>query len=56
MWRCSLGVSQVANFIGAASSKEIVFTRNASEAVNLVANSWGNHNLQPGDEVRHVLE
>ena len=43
---------QVAGFIGAASAKEIVFTRNASEAINLVAHAWGTHNLKPGDEVR----
>lgn len=29
-----------------------MFTRNASEAVNLVAHAWGTANLKPGDEVR----
>ena len=40
-----------AAFVGAASSREIVFTRNASEAINLVARSWGDANLREGDEV-----
>ena len=42
---------KVANFINAASREEIVYTRNASEAINLVAYSWGLANLQPGDEI-----
>ncbi|TVQ57309.1 MAG: aminotransferase class V-fold PLP-dependent enzyme, partial [Spirulina sp. DLM2.Bin59] len=42
---------KVAAFIGAASRNEIVFTRNASEAINLVAYSWGMTTLQPGDEI-----
>ncbi|MFB8792407.1 MAG: SufS family cysteine desulfurase [Potamolinea sp.] len=42
---------KVANFINAASRQEIVFTRNASEAINLVAYSWGLNTLQPGDEI-----
>ncbi len=42
---------KVAAFIGAASDREIVFTRNASEAINLVARSWGDANLREGDEV-----
>jgi cysteine desulfurase/selenocysteine lyase len=42
---------KVAAFIGAASPREIVFTRNASEAINLVARSWGEANLKPGDEI-----
>jgi cysteine desulfurase/selenocysteine lyase len=41
----------VASFVGAVSSREIVFTRNASEAINLVARTWGEANLRPGDEV-----
>lgn len=41
----------VAAFFGAARSHEIVFTRNATESVNLVAASWGGANLKPGDEV-----
>jgi cysteine desulfurase/selenocysteine lyase len=43
--------AKTATFIGAASPNEIVFTRNASEAINLVARSWGEANLRPGDEV-----
>ena len=43
--------SQVVTFINADTWREIVFTRNASEAVNLVANAWGTANLKPGDEV-----
>jgi cysteine desulfurase / selenocysteine lyase len=42
---------QVAKFIHAASRQEIIYTRNASEAINLVAYSWGMNNLQPGDEI-----
>ncbi len=40
---------RVAAFVGADSAREIVFTRNATEAVNLVAHSWGRSNLAPGD-------
>ena len=42
---------RIARFINAPSSKQVIFTRNATEAVNLVAYSWGLANLQPGDEV-----
>lgn len=38
----------VADFLGAQESKEIIFTRNATEAINLVAHSFG-ETLQPGD-------
>ena len=41
----------VARFVGAANAREIVFTRNASEAINLVARTWGESNLHAGDEV-----
>ncbi|HNV09949.1 MAG TPA: cysteine desulfurase [Propionibacteriaceae bacterium] len=40
----------VAGFIGAASANEIVFTKNASEALNLAAHTLGSR-LRPGDEV-----
>jgi cysteine desulfurase/selenocysteine lyase len=40
-----------ARFIGADTAKEIVFVRNATEAVNLVALSWGRANLKSGDRV-----
>jgi cysteine desulfurase/selenocysteine lyase len=42
---------KVAAFVNAGSRQEIVFTRNATEAINLVAYSWGMNNLQPGDEI-----
>lgn len=42
---------KVAAFINAASRDEIVYTRNASEAINLVAYSWGMNTLQRGDEI-----
>jgi cysteine desulfurase/selenocysteine lyase len=41
----------VAAFLGAASEREVVFTRNATEAINLVASAWGGANLKPGDEI-----
>lgn len=43
--------SKVASFIGADSEKNVVFTRNATEGVNLVAMSWGHKFLRPGDEI-----
>jgi cysteine desulfurase/selenocysteine lyase len=42
---------KVAKFINARSMREIVFTRNATEAINLVAHAWGLWNLHEGDEV-----
>ena len=42
---------KVAGFIGAASTREIVYTRNATEAINLVAATWGRTNLKTGDLV-----
>ncbi|MEL6494370.1 MAG: SufS family cysteine desulfurase [Cyanobacteria bacterium J06623_7] len=42
---------KIASFINAASREEIVYTRNASEAINLVAYTWGLDNLQSGDEI-----
>ena len=44
-----------AEFVRAASPREVVFTRNASEAINLVARSWGDANLREGDEVLLTL-
>ncbi len=41
----------VARFIGAPSASEVVFTKNATEALNLVAGSWGRANLGPGDSI-----
>jgi cysteine desulfurase/selenocysteine lyase len=42
---------KVAQFINARSRNEIVYTRNATEAINLVAYSWGLDNLKTGDEI-----
>jgi len=41
--------ASLAAFIGAPHHREIVFVRNATEALNLVAYSWGRANLGPGD-------
>nr|WP_216918578.1 cysteine desulfurase [Synechococcus sp. CCAP 1479/9] len=40
-----------ARFLHAASSEEIVFLRGTTEAINLVAQSWGRHTIEPGDEI-----
>ena len=42
---------KVARFINAPDSHEIVFTRNATEAINLVAYSWGRRNIGRGDQI-----
>ena len=42
---------KVRKLLGAASTREIVFTRNATEALNLVAHAWGLNELGPGDVV-----
>jgi len=42
---------KVARFIGASCDSEIVFAKNATEAINLVARTWGQANLGPGDPV-----
>ncbi|AXU95352.1 MAG TPA: cysteine desulfurase SufS [Erwinia persicina] len=42
---------QAAHFINAASAEEIVFVKGTTEAINLVANSWGGSQLQPGDNI-----
>ncbi len=42
---------KIAAFISAPHREGIIFTRNATEAINLVANSWGRINLKPGDEI-----
>src|SRR5689334_20018975 len=41
--------AKVARFIGATSSREVLFTKNVTEGLNLVANSWGRANLRAGD-------
>ncbi len=42
---------KVADFIGAPSLRAVIFTRNATEAINLVAHSWGRSHVGPGDEI-----
>jgi len=42
---------KIASFINAKSTREIIFTRNASESINLVAQTWGRANLEKGDLV-----
>ena len=42
---------RVARFIGAKSAQEIVFVRGATEAINLVAQSWGQSQLKAGDRI-----
>lgn len=42
---------RVQAFINAASRKEVIFTRNATEALNLVALTWGRQNLRAGDVI-----
>ncbi|HEX2033830.1 MAG TPA: cysteine desulfurase [Chloroflexota bacterium] len=43
--------AKLARFIGAPSASEVVFTRNTTEALNLVAYSWGMQHIGPGDEI-----
>ena len=43
--------ARVAHFINAPDSHEIVFTRNATEAINLVSYSWGRRNIGRGDAI-----
>ena len=42
---------KVAKFINAPSARQIIYTRNTTESINLVAYSWGRANLNPGDLV-----
>jgi len=42
---------KVARFINAPDSSQIIYVRNATEGFNLVAYSWGRHNIQAGDEI-----
>ncbi len=39
------------DFLNARDRKEIIFTRNATESINLVAHAWGRSTLKPGDEI-----
>lgn len=43
--------TEVAEFIGAAKAEEVVWTKGATDSINLVARSWARNNLQAGDEV-----
>jgi cysteine desulfurase / selenocysteine lyase len=42
---------KVRAFIGAADTREVIFTRGTTESINLVAQSYGRARLQPGDEI-----
>ena len=42
---------QVKDFIHASAREEIIFTRGTTEAINLVAQTWGRQNIGPGDEI-----
>ncbi|MDW6093673.1 SufS family cysteine desulfurase [Vibrio rhizosphaerae] len=43
--------AEVSCFIGAASEQEVIWTRGATESLNLIAQSWGRANLTTGDEI-----
>lgn len=43
--------SKLAELIGAPGTRGLVFTKSATEALNLIAYAWGRHHLTPGDEV-----
>ena len=47
--------TEIAEFIGASDPHEVVFTRGATEALNLVASSWGRANISQGDEILLTL-
>ncbi len=42
---------KLARFINAANPREVIITRNATESINLVAQTWGRRHLGPGDEI-----
>jgi len=43
--------AKIARFVGAADPAELIFTRNITEALNLVAYAWGRRHVGPGDEI-----
>src|SRR2546423_6748555 len=45
------GRAKAAKFLNARRNEEVIFTRNATEAINLVASSWGEPNIGEGDEI-----
>src|SRR6476646_6461078 len=45
------GRAKVAKFVNARRNEEIIFTRNVTEAINLVASSWGEPNIREGAEI-----
>jgi cysteine desulfurase/selenocysteine lyase len=42
---------RIARFINAPNARQVIYTRNATESVNLVAYAWGRHNLKTGDVI-----
>lgn len=42
---------KIARFINARRASQVIFTRNTTESINLLAYSWGNANIGPGDEI-----
>src|SRR3990172_2418666 len=42
---------KIALFVNAGDSRQIIFVRNATEAINLVAYAWGSKNIKRGDEI-----
>jgi cysteine desulfurase/selenocysteine lyase len=43
--------SRISAFVGASSERQILFVRNATEGVNLVAHAWGDSHVREGDEI-----
>lgn len=43
--------NKVARFLGASSADEIIFVRGATEAINIIAKTWGEQHVQAGDEI-----
>ena len=48
---CTIVCGSIKNFINANSKDEIVFTKNATESINLVASTFGQENIKKGDEI-----
>jgi len=42
---------KIADFIGGVKTEEVIYTRNATEAINLIAYSWGRRNIKKGDRI-----